>query len=178
MKQAKEIRTTSIYAGRIVNLSTHDVVLPNGHEVRLEIVHHPGAAAVVPLHSDGTVTLIHQYRHAAGGFIYEIPAGLLEAGEAPIACAGRELQEETGLAAAELVPLVAYHTTPGFSDEIIHIFVGRNLTEGEAAPEADEVLTCVRWPLDEAVARIYRGEITDGKTIIALLAVAGQGNRP
>lgn len=170
----RERASRQIYAGRIVRLFEQDVELPNGHTARLEIVHHPGAAAVVPLHGDGTVTLVHQYRHAAGGWLYELPAGLLEDGEPPAACAARELAEETGLVAGRLTPLITYHTTPGFSDEVVHLFVGADLTEGEASPGHDEVLESVRMPLADALARIGSGAITDGKTIIGLLA-AGHG---
>jgi ADP-ribose diphosphatase len=168
----RERASRQIYAGRIVRLFEQDVELPNGHTARLEIVHHPGAAAVVPLHGDGTVTLVHQYRHAAGGWLYEIPAGLLEAGEAPAACAARELAEETGLTAGRLTPLITYHTTPGFSDEVVHVFIGSDLTPGLASPDHDEVLESVRMPLADALARIGDGGITDGKTIIGLLAAA------
>jgi ADP-ribose pyrophosphatase len=167
---AREVASREIYGGRIVRLYERDVELPNGHTVKLEIVHHPGAAAVVPLHGDGTVTLVHQYRHAAGGWLYELPAGLLEEGEAPAECAARELAEETGLVAGRLTPLITYRTTPGFSDEVVHLFVGADLTQGEASPGDDEVIETVRLPLAEAVARIGTGGITDGKTVIGLLA--------
>jgi ADP-ribose diphosphatase len=165
----RERASRQIYAGRIVRLYEQDVELPNGHTARLEIVHHPGAAAVVPLHGDGTVTLVHQYRHAAGGWLYELPAGLLEEGEPPAACAARELTEETGLTAGRLTPLITYHTTPGFSDEVVHLFVASELTQGEASLGHDEVLEAVRMPLAEAVGRIGSGGITDGKTVIGLL---------
>lgn len=167
-----ERASREIYGGRIVHLYERDVELPGGHTVTLEIVHHPGAAAVVPLHGDGTVTLVHQYRHAVGGWLYELPAGLLEDGESPADCAARELTEETGLTAGRLTPLITYHTTPGFSDEEVHLFVGSDLTEGEASLGHDEVLEAVRMPLDDALARIGTGGITDGKTVIGLLTAA------
>lgn len=169
---ARERGSRRIYGGRIVRLYEREVELPNGHTVSLEIVHHPGAAAVVPLHDDGTITLVHQYRHAAGGYLYEIPAGLLEEGEQPAACARRELTEETGLTAGELTPLLWYHTTPGFSDEVVHLFLATGLSEGQTDHGHDEVIEVVRLPLDEALKRLRAGEITDGKTVIALLAVA------
>ncbi len=169
----REVASREIYDGRIVHLYERDVELPNGHTVKLEIVHHPGAAAVIPLHDDGTVTLVHQYRHAAGGWLYELPAGLLEDGEDPAACAARELAEETGLTAGRLTPLITYHTTPGFSDEVVHLFVATDLTEGEASLDHDEVLECVRMPVADAIARIGTGGITDGKTVIGLLAAKG-----
>ena len=160
-----------IYAGRIVNLGIEEVVLPNGLTVNLEIIRHPGACAVVPLHADGTVTLIHQHRHAAGGLIHEIPAGVLEAGEAPETCAARELAEEVQLAGT-LTRLTTIHTTPGFTDERIHLFLATDLAVAEGQPEADEVLRAVRIPLSEALAWVDSGQITDGKTIAALLMTA------
>jgi len=172
---AREVSSRCIHKGRIVTLYERDVELPNGHVARLEIVHHPGAAAVVPLHPDGSVTLVHQYRHAAGGWLYEVPAGLLEDGEDPAACAARELAEETGLSADSLTPLITYRTTPGFSDEVVHLFLATGLTEGTATPGDDEVLEVVRVPLGQALDQIGRGEITDGKTIIGLLAAARAG---
>ena len=117
----------SIYTGRIVELRLEDVTLPNGNEVTLEAVHHPGAAAVVAV--DGSdVVLIRQWRHAAGGYIWEVPAGTLARGEAPDVCARRELTEETGLVAADWTALGSILTTPGFCDERIHLFLARGLT--------------------------------------------------
>jgi len=168
----QEIRDTPVFEGRVVRLHLKEVRMPSGHVARLEVVHHPGAAAVLPLHEDGTVTLIHQYRHAAGGFLYEIPAGLLEPAEAPIDCAARELTEETGLSATHLAPLTAFLTAPGFSDEVVHLFCASGLSQGAAALEPGELLTCERFTLSDAVAMIGRGEITDGKTQVALLMAA------
>lgn len=161
----------SVYKGRIVDLGLEEAALPNGLTVTLEIIRHPGACAVVPLHADDTVTLIHQHRHAAGGLIYEIPAGVLEAGEAPEACAARELAEEVQLAGT-LTPLTTIHTTPGFTDERIHLFLATDLRAAEGQPEADEVLRAVRVPLAEALAWVDGGQITDAKTISALLITA------
>lgn len=169
----KELGAREIYAGRVLHVFEREVELPNGRAARLEIVHHPGAAAVIPLHDDGTVTLVHQYRHAAGAWLYEVPAGLLEAGEAPIDCARRELTEETGLTAAHVRPLLAYRNSPGFSDEVVHLFVATGLTEGPTAHEHDEVMDVVRMPLADAIGRLERGGISDGKTVIALLAAKG-----
>jgi ADP-ribose pyrophosphatase len=172
MEDAKELSVQRIHSGRIVTLEVKEVRLPGGAVTRLEIVHHPGAAAVVPLHEDGSVSLVFQYRHAAGGYLYEIPAGLLEEGETPEGCARRELTEEAGLHADKWVPLTAYHTTPGFSDEVIHLFLATALSDGIQALEEDEVIDVVRMPLADALERIRTGAITDGKTIIALLMTA------
>ena len=112
----------SIYKGKVVTLNIETVSLPNGATVELEIIRHPGAAAIVPLKADGTVVLIKQYRHAAGAFIYEIPAGILHPGEDPRECAARELEEEVGYRAARFDLLTSIYTAPGFADEVIHIY--------------------------------------------------------
>jgi ADP-ribose pyrophosphatase len=157
-----------VFRGRIVNLGVETVTLPNGHTVELEILRHPGAAAVVPLHDDGSVTLVYQYRHAGGGWHYELPAGVLEPGEAPVTAAARELSEEAQLA-GELRLLTTIYTTPGFTDERIHIFVATDLRPTDGHPEADEALHAVRLPLAEALAMARDGRITDGKTLVGLL---------
>ncbi|GBD25802.1 ADP-ribose pyrophosphatase [bacterium HR30] len=160
-----------IYRGKVVNLWLEEVQLPNGSHVSLEIVRHPGAAAVVPFHSDGEVTLIRQYRHAAGGFIWEVPAGKLD-GEDPAVCALRELKEEAGLAAARLTYLGWIFTTPGFTDEKIHLYLAEELSPAPQRLEHDEVISCERVSLEEAVAMVIRGEIVDAKSAIALFLAA------
>lgn len=169
---------TEIYRGKVVDLGLETVALPNGATVALEIIRHPGAAAVVPIREDGTVILIRQYRHAAGGFIYEVPAGKLSPGEAPEACALRELEEETGLKAGRLEPLLTIYTTPGFTDERIHLFRASDLTPGTQALEGDEILELAEVPLAQALAWIADGTIQDAKTIVALQAVALQPPPP
>jgi ADP-ribose pyrophosphatase len=161
----------SLHKGRVGDFGLEDVTLPNGVNVTLEVLRHPGAAAVVPLHDDGDVTLVHQHRHCAGGLLWEIPAGKLDAGEAPEVCAARELEEEAGLRAAHLAPLTAIFTAPAYTDERIHLFVATGLSPVPARPEHDEILRPVKIALDEAVAMIGRGEIVDAKTIVALLYV-------
>jgi ADP-ribose pyrophosphatase len=158
----------NIYKGRIVNLNLETVTLPNGVTVALEIIHHPGAAAVVPLKEDGTVVLIRQYRHAVGGFIYEIPAGKLHPGEDPRDCAQRELEEEVGYRAGSLELLTSFFTTPGFTNEVIHIFKGTALTPGTQSLGQDEVLDIIEIPIEKAIAQIHDGTIKDGKTIVGL----------
>lgn len=157
-----------LHRGKVGNFGLEEVTLPNGVTVTLEVLRHPGAAAVVPLHDDGTVTLIRQYRHAAGGMIYEIPAGKLEPGEAPEFCAARELEEEAGVQAGRLQPLLALRTTPGFTDEVIHLYLAEDLRPVPQALEADEVIEVLRIPLSEAISWIEEGRITDGKTVSAL----------
>ncbi len=161
----------TVYMGRVVTLNIETVRLPNGVTVDLEIIRHPGAAAVVPLKEDGTVVLIRQFRHAAGGFIYEIPAGKLHPGEDPRDCAARELEEEIGYRASSLELLSSIWTAPGFADEVIHIYKATGLTCGKQQLDRDEVLEVVEMPLEQAIAKIRDGTIRDGKTIVGLQAV-------
>ena len=160
--------TRRIFKGRVVTLDIDTVTLPNGANIELEMIHHPGAAAVVPMKEDGTVILIRQYRHAAGGYIYEIPAGKLHPGEDPKLCAARELQEEIGYRADSLELLTSILTTPGFTDEVIHIYKGTGLTKGKQDLDHDEVIEIVELPLEKALAQIIDGTIRDGKTIVGL----------
>ena len=160
--------TRRIFKGRVVTLDIDTVTLPNGATIELEMIHHPGAAAVVPMKEDGTVILIRQYRHAAGGYIYEIPAGKLHPGEDPKLCAARELQEEIGYRADSLELLTSVLTTPGFTDEVIHIYKGTGLTKGKQDLDHDEVIEIVELPLEKALAQIIDGTIRDGKTIVGL----------
>jgi ADP-ribose pyrophosphatase len=169
----------TIYPGRIVDLGLETTTLPDGRTVDLEIIRHPGAAAIVPVHTDGTVTLVHQHRHAAGGMIYEVPAGVLDDGELPMACAIRELAEEVQLA-GQLTPLGCIHTTPGFTDERIWLFLATELGPADARPEEDEYIEVVRIPFQTALAMTTDGRITDAKTICALhlAATAMAADRP
>jgi ADP-ribose pyrophosphatase len=161
----------NIYQGRIVNLNLETVRLPNGATVELEIIHHPGAAAIVAMKDEETVLLIRQYRHAAGGYILEIPAGTLRPGEDPVVCAARELEEEIGFRPSALEPLATFFTTPGFTDEVIHIYKATGLMPGKQNLDHDEVLEVVEVPLREAIGRIGDGSIRDGKTIVGLQVV-------
>lgn len=174
MGKITEIGSTTVHEGRVVSLYVKELLAPNGRPFSVEIVGHPGAAAVVPLHDDGTVTLVHQYRHATGEEMFEIPAGLLEAGENPADCARRELEEETGLATSHLMPLLSYYTTPGCSNEMVHLFLATGLCEGEPNPEDLEHIEVVDVPLEEALRMIQTGELTDGKSILGLMLAAGR----
>jgi len=160
----------TIHRGRVVHLTVEDVELPNGHRMELEIVRHPGASAVAALDADGNVTLLRQYRHAVGGYLWEVPAGKLDPGEEPRTCAERELREEAGLEAGRLEPAGSIVTCPGFCDEVIHLFVATDLRQAPQALGADEVIDAIRSvPLADAMAMIRTGEIRDGKTIAALV---------
>jgi ADP-ribose pyrophosphatase len=167
--------TKSIYTGRVVTLNVETVRLPNGVTVDLETIRHPGAAAVVPMKDDGTVVLIRQFRHAAGGFIYEIPAGKLNPGEDPLDCAKRELEEEVGYRASSLSLLSSIFTAPGFADEVIHVYKATGLIRGRQQLDRDEVLEVVELSLLEAVKKIEEGVIRDAKTIVGLQAVYIRG---
>ena len=157
-----------IYHGKVVRLSVDEVVLPNGQTTALEMIRHPGASAVVPLKADGNIVLIHQYRYAAGGYLYEIPAGKLSPGEPPEECALREVEEEVGYKVGKLERLTTILTTPGFTDEAIHLFLATDLTPSVQSLDHDEILEVVEWPFDEVMARIKDGTIRDAKSIVAL----------
>ena len=167
-----------VYTGRVINLDVDVVEFPDGNTGELEIFRHPGASAVVPFLSDPEgpdpqLLLIKQYRYAADGYMYEIPAGRLDAGEEPEACAHRELREETGCSAKSMRRLYTMYTTPGFTDERIHIFLATGLEQGDAAREADEFLTVETVPLSRALEMIKSGDIEDGKTALGILYAAG-----
>ncbi|MGQ0640219.1 MAG: NUDIX hydrolase [Gemmatimonadaceae bacterium] len=177
MDESARVSSRRVYSGRVLNLDIDRVAFPDGSEGELEIIRHPGASAVIPLLDEPNaanpgVVLIRQYRYAAGGFVYEIPAGRLEPGELPIACARRELEEEAGYRAARIQPLVSILTTPGFTDERIHLFAAWGLTRGEQRHERDEFLEPVEYPFSEVMEMLRRGEIPDAKTAFALLFFA------
>ena len=163
----------NIYSGKVLILNMETVSLPNGATTDLEIIRHPGASAVVPMKENGTVILIRQFRHAAGGFIYEIPAGKLHKGEDPKVCAARELEEEVGYRVSEenLEYLTSIFTAPGFTDEVIHIYKATGLEKGRQQLDQDEVLEILEWPLEKAIAEIRNGTIRDAKSIIGLQMV-------
>jgi ADP-ribose pyrophosphatase len=157
------------YQGRIIRVAAETVTLPNGGVARLDVVRHPGASAVVPVKDDGTVLLIHQFRHAVGGYLYEVPAGTLAKGESPDACAMREVEEETGYRAGRLVRLGSIVTAPGFCDEQIHLYLATRLEQTRQSLDHDEVLTVIEMSLDEAMAKIHDNTIRDAKSIAALV---------
>src|SRR5213075_2943128 len=167
-----------VYSGRVIDLDVDSVRFPDGSTGQLEMIRHPGAAAVVPFASgafgpDPPVLLIQQYRHATNGTLIEIPAGRLNPGEDPKACAERELLEEVGVKAGRIERLTTIWTTPGFTDERIHLFWAADLTTGQHAREPDEFIEVVPKPLSEVLAMVRSGEICDGKTVVAILYMAG-----
>jgi len=173
-----QLDTRRVYTGKVVRLDVDTVRFPDGSTGDLELIRHPGAAAVVPCASDPaggdpSILMIRQFRHAAGGLLWEIPAGTLAPGETPEACAHRELQEETGVVAERVERLTSIYTTPGFTDEVIRLFWAQGLTMGEAARERDEFIEVVPQPLSQVLAGIRGGEIRDAKTVVAILYMSG-----
>jgi ADP-ribose pyrophosphatase len=160
---------TIIFDGIVVKIEQMEVKIGKKGWHRYQIVRHPGGVGILPLHDDGTVTLIRQLRPATGGFTVEIPAGRLCPGEEPAHCGSRELMEETGLSAATLESLGFIHSSPGFLDEIIHLFLATGLSQGEAEPEEYEDIEMFRLPFQDALRMALDGRITDGKTIAALM---------
>lgn len=173
-----KLATRRVYSGRILNLDIDTVRFPNGSVGELEVIRHPGAAAIVPFLSDPAgedpqMLLLKQYRYAADGFLYEIPAGRLDPGEEPATCARRELREETGCEAERIEHLCTFYTTPGFTDEKIHAFMAVGLTRGESRHEADEFITVETMTLSRALGLIEEGGISDAKTALSILYAAG-----
>lgn len=170
------VSSERLYSGRVVNLDLDTVRFPDGSTGKLELFRHPGAAAVVPFldppdAADPGVLLIRQFRHAAGDYIWEVPAGRLDGGEAPERCAARELEEEAGMRAGVLERLTTIYTTPGFTDERIHLFLATDLEPAEHHREPDEFLEVHRLPWSEVLDMIRSGVIADGKTLVSLMFV-------
>ena len=176
MTEPGQVSSRRVYNGRVISLDVDEVRFPDGSIGSLEMIRHPGASAVVPLldadEEDPQVLLIRQYRYASAGYLYEIPAGRLDAGESPLECAHRELSEETGYRAERVEHLFTMYTTPGFTDEKIHLFLATGLSAGESHREADEFMELVPTKLSRALSMIEQGEIQDAKTALALLHAA------
>lgn len=158
-----------IHQGRYLTFREDTIDLGDGKLVRREIVDHPGAVVIVPLDAHGHAIMVRQYRHAAGKTLLELPAGTLERGEDPLACARRELREETGYAAAHWEPLPGFFSAPGFTNEFMHLFLARDLAHDPLDGDEDEEIVVEPVPLAHAIAMIERGEIQDAKTIAGLL---------
>jgi ADP-ribose pyrophosphatase len=164
----KLLKKKKIYQGRVIDLSVDTVLFP-GQSVDMECLKHPGGAAVVPLFSDGSIVLIKQYRYVVNDTIWEIPAGRLEKGETPRDCALRELEEEVGFKAADVIQLGQIYSAPAYCTEIIYLFLATGLIPGKQCLDDDEYIEIVTLPLDEAVVMVEKGEITDAKTVAGLL---------
>jgi ADP-ribose pyrophosphatase len=178
MPESSTIASHRIYTGKIVKLDVDQVRFPDGSTGELEMIRHPGAAAILPFLSDPAgddpqIMLIKQYRYAAGGYLYEVPAGKLEPGEDPEECAARELREETGCSAQRIQHLFTTFTTPGFTDEQIHVYMAVGITRGAAHTERDEFLEVHTMTLSRSLQMIQQGDIRDAKTALAILYAAG-----
>lgn len=178
MSNPDRVGSRRVYTGRVISLDVDTVRFPNGTTGDLEMVRHPGASAIVPFLSDPAgedpqILLIRQYRYAAEGYLYEIPAGRLEWGEDPSVCAHRELLEETGCTALRVDHVYSFFTTPGFTDERIHLFVATGLTRGDARHEVDEFMEVEPMTLSRALSMVQRGEINDAKSALGILYAAG-----
>lgn len=167
-----------VYTGRVLNLDIDTVRFPNGTTGELEMIRHPGASAVLPFVSDAAgadpqILLLRQFRYAAEEYLYEVPAGRLDKGEAPVDCARRELKEETGCEAESFTLMTTIYTTPGFTDERIHLFRAEGLTMGKSSPEPDELIEVETMPISKALLMIRDGVIKDSKSALAILFAAG-----
>lgn len=171
MKGYELIKREEIFDGKIINVVKDTINLPNGETTDRELVLHHGAAAIVPLFDNGDIMLVEQYRHSTGGLTLEIPAGCLDNDEEPLTCAIRELREETGLCTEDFEYLFTLYSAIGFSNEKISIYLAKNFTAGEQDLDDDEFVNLKRVHLDDAIKMIYTGEINDGKSIAAIMAV-------
>lgn len=168
------IEDREIYAGRVVTLRLKYVTQPDGTRRLREIVEHAPGAAVVAIDDEDQVLLVRQSRPAVGAHLLELPAGLVDPGETPLECAGRELAEETGYTARRLEPLVSFYSSPGFSTELLYLFVATELEPSDVAHDEDEEIELVRMPVDQAIEQVLQGEISDAKTVAGLLAYERQ----
>ena len=162
------VASNPAHRGRVIQVSTERLRYSNGREYDIDYVRHPGAAAVVAVDGANRVCLVRQYRHGIQDFLWEIPAGKLDAGEQPGVCAVRELREETGVTAERWTSLGIYIPAPGIFTELIHLYLARELDVGAPSPDADEELELKWLPLDEAIRHVLEGDWNDGKTAMAL----------
>ena len=158
-----------IFQGRFLDVRRDVVELPNGKTTTREWINHPGAVVILPILPDGLIGLIRQYRYAAQGEFIELPAGKLDSGEKPLACAARELKEEIGYKAGKLTFLAQIHPAIGFANEVMSVYLAENLEKTDCNPDADEFLELLPTPLEDAVTMVWNGKICDVKTIIGVL---------
>lgn len=167
--EEKTLEREQIYTGNIIKVEKLAVSLPNGKKATRDVVLHPGAAVVVPISENGELYMVRQYRKPIEQETLELPAGKLDPGEDPMVCAQRELKEETGLHAGKIRHIVSIHSTPGFCNEVLHMYLATQLTEGDSCADEDEFISFDRIPVRDLLNRVLTGEITDGKTIIGIL---------
>lgn len=165
----KTISRKQIYQGNIIEVESQTVELPDGRKATRDVVLHPGASVIIPLSDEGELYMVRQYRKPIDNVSLEIPAGKLDKGEDPRSCAERELKEETGLSAENIRHMISVHSTPGFCNEILHIYLATGLKEGELCTDDDEFITSEKIPVSSLVNMVMTGEITDAKTIIGVL---------
>ncbi len=170
-KQLLEVETERrrVFQGPIFSIDVCKATLPNGKTARRDVMMHSGGVCILPIHDDGTVTLVRQYRYGASMLLWEAPAGKLEPGEDSLHSAIRELSEETGFTAQEVIPMGKMHSSPAIMSEIIYLYAATGLTAGESHPDDDEFLQRTRIPFEKALQMVDDGEITDGKTQLLLL---------
>lgn len=176
-----EVKITAkkrLHQGRVFELYSEKLTTDTGKTFSVEVIRHPGAAAIVPVNADGTILLLSQYRHAVGGRIWEIPAGTLDPGETPEVCARRELVEETGFSASSWKKLGEITPVPGYSDERIHLYLATDLTAAAQSLDENEILDVHRFSLDEAIDMVHTGRIQDAKSICGLLFAARAMGKP
>lgn len=173
----KILNSQKVFDGRVFQV-TVDTVSEGDLTYQRDVVHHPGSAVIVPVHDDGTVSLVRQYRHPAVRYLLEVPAGTLSDGERPEDGAARELEEELGLIAERLEKLSEFFVSPGFLEEKMWVYLATGLSEGKAQPDEDEVLDVVRLSIGDALEMITSGEIQDAKTIIGLILAAPRVGSP
>ena len=167
---AQVLHHRRVHSGKVVDLDVDEVVEPGGIRGLREVVRQRGSVAVLPVLADGRVVLVRQYRYAVDAFVWELPAGRRDPGETPEEGARRELEEEVGLRAGTLEPLLVFWTTPGFCDEVMHLFRATGLEPVPPRPEADEKIEPATFTLEDALEMVRRGEIREGKTLVALLS--------
>ena len=168
----QKLRELERHRGLIIDVHVDSVRLPNGSEARREIVRHPGGVAILPLDGEGNVYCVRQYRYAFSRALLEIPAGKLDKGEDALPAARRELEEETGITAGRLDDLGCALSSPGFCDEVLHIYLARELRFGASHPDEDELLQLEKYSLKQLVDMAMTGELEDAKTVIAVLKTA------
>ena len=168
-ERARRLSGHRVYDGRILSIDVDDVEEPGGVRAVREVVRHRGSVAALAIHADGRVVLVRQYRYPVDEAVWELPAGRLDPGETPLEGARRELEEEVGIRAERVEPLSVFYTTPGFCDEVMHLFRATGLTPVRPRPEADERIEALACTLEEARAMMERGEVREGKTLVALL---------